>query len=158
MKGRIYEEKCDVSPDGRLFVYFVHQGSRGRTKFTHVWTAISRVPWLKALVLWPQGTTYYGGGRFVNNRSLALRGVFNPPLDDFPLRGVRIVDGDTPEHQSTDEVPGADWCGRDHNDQIIFSRAGQLFRRVKRTDTVVADFTELSPNPEVAPEWAGRPL
>jgi hypothetical protein len=157
-KGRIYENKCDISPDGRLLVYFAFQGSRGGTKFTHAWTAISRVPWLKALALWPQGMTYHGGGRFIDNRSLALRAVSKPPLDEFPSRGIRIVDGVPPLHQSAGDVPSADWCGRDHADRIIFSRAGQLFRRVKRTDTLVADFTELSPNPEAAPKWAGRPL
>src|ERR1700722_1113868 len=43
IKGRIYEEKCDISPDGRFFVYFIHQGSRFGTRFTHAWTAVSRV-------------------------------------------------------------------------------------------------------------------
>src|SRR5439155_8062055 len=103
-------------------------------------------------------TTYGGGGRFIDNRALALRGVLDPPLDDFPLRGVRVVDGDTPLHHPTGDVPGADWCGREHDDQIILSRDGQLFRRTKGTDTLVADFTQLSPNPQPAPEWAGRPL
>ena len=158
LKGRIYEEKCDISPDGRLFVYFVYQGSRARRKFTDSWTAISRPPWLRALVVWPQGTTYGGGGRFIDNRSLALRAVLHPPVDEFPLRGVRVVEGNTEEHRATDDVPGADWCGRDHEDQIIFSRAGQLFRRVKRTDLLVADFADLTPDPQPAPDWAGRSL
>jgi hypothetical protein len=35
IKGRIYEEKCDVSPDGQLLLYFVHQGSRHQAQFTH---------------------------------------------------------------------------------------------------------------------------
>jgi hypothetical protein len=26
-KGRIYEERCDLSPDGQLFLYFALQGS-----------------------------------------------------------------------------------------------------------------------------------
>jgi len=159
-KGRIYEEKCDVSPNGRLFVYFVHRGSGSRacSEFTDSWTAVSRVPWLQALVVWPQGTTYNGGGRFIDNRSLALRGVLYPALAGLPVRGLRIVKGETPLHRSTDEVPGVDWCGRDHDDRIIFSRAGRLFRRVKRTDVLVADFTDLSPNPQPAPDWAGRSL
>jgi hypothetical protein len=29
---------------------------------------------------------------------------------------------------------------------------------VKRTDALVADFTDLTPNPQPAPEWAGRSL
>jgi len=156
IKGRIYEEKCDVSPDGRLLLYFVHQGSRVRTEFTDAWTAISRVPWLQALVVWPQGTTYGGGGRFVGDSTIALRGVLDSPLADFPLRGIRVVSAETPVHQPTDDVPGADWCGRDHRDQVVFSRAGQLFRRRNGRDTLVADFTDLKPGPRPAPAWASH--
>lgn len=157
-KGRMYEEKCDVSPDGRLLLYFVHQGSRGGTDFTDAWTAVSRTPWLRALALWPQGTTYGGGGRFIDNRTIALRGVLNPPHKDFPLHGLRIADADAPLRSKTDEVSAADWCGRDHQGRIIFSRAGQLFRREKSADKLVADFTDMTPKPEAAPEWATRPL
>jgi len=156
-KGRIYEEKCDISPDGRLFLYFVTKMSRSRTTFTHAWTAVSRLPWLHALVLWPQGTTYGGGGRFVDNRTVSLRGVLDPH-QDFPLRGLRITETDAPPHTTTDEVLEADWCGRDHKGRIIFSRSGQLFRREKSTDRLVADFTDIAPKPEAAPEWATRPL
>jgi hypothetical protein len=158
IKGRIYEEKCDVSPDGRLLLYFVHQGSRVRTEFTDSWTAISRMPWLQALVVWPQGTTYGGGGRFVDDSTIALRGVLDSPLDDFPSRGIRVVSVETPVHQPTDDVPGADWCGRDHRDRVVFSRSGQLFRRVNGKDTLVADFTDLRPEPRPAPDWAGHLL
>lgn len=157
IKGRIYEEKCDISPDGQLFLYFVHQGSRHQTQFTHAWTAISRVPWLHALVVWPQGTTYGGGGRFVDNRSVMLS-VYQPALDDFPVRGLRIIPGNPDMHRSTEEVPDSDWCGRDQNEQIIFSRGGQLFRRTKRSDRLIADFTDLEPNPQPAPDWATRSL
>lgn len=156
-KGRIYEEKCDVSPDGRLFVYFVHQGSRHGTQFTHAWTAISRVPWLKALAVWPQKMTYGGGGRFSDNRSLTVRAL-DPALEEFPSRCVRLLNEEAPEHCSSDEVPGAEWCGRDHQDRVIFTRAGRLYRREKRTDTLIADFTDLTPNPQPAPDWASRPL
>ena len=158
IKGRLYENKCDISPDGRLFLYFIHQGRRIGTEFTDAWTAISRVPWLKALVAWPQATTYGGGGRFVDNRSLALRGVLKRPLDGFSLRGLHIVEADTPLHRSMNDIPGADWCGRDHRDYIIYSRGGQLFRRKKKIDMLIADFTELRPDPQPAPEWASRLL
>jgi hypothetical protein len=47
-KGRIYEDKCDLSPDGELFVYFCH-GGRWRPEYTDAWTAVSRLPWLSAL-------------------------------------------------------------------------------------------------------------
>jgi hypothetical protein len=157
-KGRIYEEKCDVSPDGRLFMYFALKGSRGDTEFTHAWTAVSRPPWLRALVLWPQGTTYGGGGRFTDNRTLVLRGVSDRPHKDFPLRGLNAANGNAPLHASTNEIAGADWCGRDHKGAIVFSRGGRLFRRRRSTDTLLADFSDLRPKPKAAPDWATRPL
>ena len=49
-KGRIYEERCDLSADGQLFLYFALQGSRWRTSYKGSWTAVSRPPWLQALV------------------------------------------------------------------------------------------------------------
>ncbi len=160
VKGRIYEDKCDVSPDGRLLLYFIHQGSRFRTPFTDAWTAISRVPWLQALVVWPQGQTYGGGGRFLSEAAVTLRGVHSSPLDEFPAHGIKVAgnDWDTPPQQPTADVPDADWCGRDHGDRIIFSRGGLLFRRSKDKDILIADFTDLTPDPQAAPDWAGRPL
>jgi hypothetical protein len=158
IKGRIYEDKCDVSPDGRLFLYFVHKGGLSGTEFTDAWTAVSRTPWLQALTLWPQGTTYNGGGRFIDNRTIALRAVLYPPHKDFPLQGLRVTNNETPLHVKTDDVTDADWCGRDHKDRIIFTRGGQLFRRENSTDRLIADFTDLTPHPEAAPEWARRPL
>ena len=158
IKGHIYEDRCDLSPDGRLFVYSVLQGTRSDSSLTHAWTAISRSPWLHALTLWSQGTTYGGGGRFVDNRSIALRGVLDPPHPDFPLRGLQLVDATTDHHCSTDDVPDADWCGHDHADRVVFTHGGRLFRRTKRGDTLIADFTDLQPDPKPAPEWATRPL
>jgi hypothetical protein len=158
IKGRIDGEKCDLSPDGRLLIYFVVKGDHIGTKFTHAWTAVSRMPWLKALVVWPQGTTYGGGGRFVDNRSVALSGVWKPPLDDFPLGALRVVVADTPLHRSTNEIPEADWCGHDHRGRVVYSIGGRLYRRQKSDDKLIGDFTELEPDPQPAPEWAGRQL
>lgn len=157
-KGRIYEDKCDLSPDGKLFLYFVLQGSRAGTEFTHAWTAISRTPWMHALALWPQGTTYGGGGRFLDSKTLTLRGVFGTTLEDFPLAGLRILRREAPLQVKSNDVPDSDWCGRDQGGQIVFSRSGQLYRRDKKSDKMIADFTNLIPNPEAAPEWATRPL
>jgi hypothetical protein len=43
-KGSLYPEKCDLSPDGTLLLYFVLQGSRVQTSYSHDWTAVSRAP------------------------------------------------------------------------------------------------------------------
>lgn len=64
--GRIYERKCDLSPDGKYLIYFAMTGfEKGETEGS--WTAISRAPFLKALVLWAKGDCYNGGGLFVGN-------------------------------------------------------------------------------------------
>jgi hypothetical protein len=49
-----------ASPDGELLLYFALQGSRWQTSYRGSWTAVSRVPWLHALALWPQGDTWGG--------------------------------------------------------------------------------------------------
>jgi hypothetical protein len=161
IKGRIYEEKCDLSPDGRLFVYFVHQGSRFGSRFTDAWTAVSRVPWLTALAVWPQGTTYGGGGRFLDNLRLVVRCGAQPfvPDSDAPFRGLDITtDAPAELHASDGPIVDADWSGLDKRGHAIFTRGGQLFRRDSRGDNLIADFTHLKPDPQPAPDWATRPL
>jgi hypothetical protein len=64
LKGRIFPEKCDLSPDGELLLYSVHQGSRVQATYTDAWTAISRTPWLTAIGLWPQGDNVWRGRSF----------------------------------------------------------------------------------------------
>ncbi|WP_442511347.1 hypothetical protein SH528x_003021 [Novipirellula sp. SH528] len=156
IKGRIYEDKCDLSPDGNLLIYFVFKGSHFHTSFTDAWTAISRVPFLQALTLWPQGTTYGGGGRFITNRTLALRGVLDSPHEEFPLHGLQVVDADTPLHPRGDIVPDSDWSGIDHGGRTVFSRGHCLYARLDGNDTLLADFSALQPDPRPAPEHAGE--
>ena len=89
-KGRLYEERCDLSPDGELFVYFALQGSRWRTSHQGTWTAVSRAPWLHALALWPDGDTWGGGGRFVSDRELILRNR-TKEHPNHPARGLTLA-------------------------------------------------------------------
>jgi hypothetical protein len=64
LRGRIYERRCDLSPDGKHFIYFAMNGKwSGPMKGS--WTAISRSPYLKALALWPWGDCWNGGGLFL---------------------------------------------------------------------------------------------
>lgn len=70
-KGRIYERRCDLSPDGRLLVYFAARQSAQSPGET-TWTALSRPPYLTALSLWFKGDTWSGGGLFENNNHLKL--------------------------------------------------------------------------------------
>jgi hypothetical protein len=157
--GRIYEENCDLSPDGELMVYMCHGGAY-RAEHTHAWTAVSRAPWLHALALWPWGTTYGGGGRFVDNRKLILHaGMEVETHPDHPANGLKIIQGSADYHQSTGEVNDGDWSGRDHAGRLIFSRLGKLFRRDSAGhDQEIADFNGLRPDPQPAPDWAKKPL
>jgi hypothetical protein len=66
--GRIYPERCDLSPDGQWWVYFA-------AKFKGpipTYTGLSRPPWLTAHALWPESGTWGGGGVFTDRHTLLL--------------------------------------------------------------------------------------
>ena len=67
-KGRVYEDRSDLSPSGDLLLYFAADQRRPYS----TWTAISRPPYLTALALWPKGDTRGGGGVFEDQTSIAL--------------------------------------------------------------------------------------
>lgn len=60
-KHKLYPERCDISPDGKWLIYFALNG-RWNSETLGAWTALSRVPYLKAVKIWPQGNTWGGGG------------------------------------------------------------------------------------------------
>jgi hypothetical protein len=70
----MYPERCDLSPDGRLFIYFAGKfRAREVAKgYGSTWTAVSRPPYLTALALWPMGDTWGGNGVFLDNRTVFL--------------------------------------------------------------------------------------
>jgi hypothetical protein len=76
--GRVYQERCGVSPDGKLVVYFA--GKFGTELGT--FSALSRPPYFTALALWPEGSTYGGGGFFPNDKKVVLNyGMTIPELN-----------------------------------------------------------------------------
>ena len=156
-RGRIFGEKCDLSPDGELLVYAAYKGSRFRTGYTASWTAVSRTPWLHALALWPTGTTYGGGGRFIDNRRLTLRGATDAHAD-HPARGLEIVEGVAELHRSTEEIEGAEWTGRDQHNRLVFAARGCVFARTGAEDRLLADFNADAPDAAPPPTWATEPL
>jgi hypothetical protein len=66
--GRVYAHRCDLSPSGKLFVYFA---ATYKPPF-HTWTAVSKPPYFSALALWPKGDAWGGGGLFASERRLEL--------------------------------------------------------------------------------------
>jgi hypothetical protein len=71
LKGRIYERRSDLSPDGRHLIYFVMNG-RWRSETRGAWTALSRAPYLKAVGLWAKGDCWHGGGLFLSESTFWL--------------------------------------------------------------------------------------
>jgi hypothetical protein len=68
LKGRVYERRCDPSPNGELLLYFAaNYGKPYRS-----WSAISRPPFLTALALWPKGDGWGGGGHFLSENRIEL--------------------------------------------------------------------------------------
>ena len=75
LNGRIYERRCDLSPDGRHLIYFAMNG-RWHSTVQGPWTAISRAPYLKALTLYAKGDCWNGGGLFVSSNEYWLNDAY----------------------------------------------------------------------------------
>src|SRR5688500_14916743 len=59
MRGRIYERRSDLSPDGKHLIYFAMNG-RWQSTTKGSWTAISRAPYLHAVTLLAKGDCWHG--------------------------------------------------------------------------------------------------
>jgi hypothetical protein len=67
IRGNLYPQRCDLSPDGRWLCYFTLKGAaKWRAGTTYV--AISRLPWLTALAAWGTCGTWTRGVHFVEAR------------------------------------------------------------------------------------------
>jgi hypothetical protein len=89
LKGRIYERRSDLSPDGRHFLYFAMNG-RWQTESRGSWTAISRAPYLKAIALRSKGDCWHGGGLWTESRRYWLNDGYGHEV----LRDTRAVKRD----------------------------------------------------------------
>jgi len=75
-KGRIYEHRSDLTPNGRFLIYFASKFNAHTIQdtggYTYAWTAISEPPQYKAIALWPKGDCWHGGGLFTSNSDVWL--------------------------------------------------------------------------------------
>jgi hypothetical protein len=69
--GRLYPQRCDVSPDGRWLVAFIYKDSWS-WQAGPTYLAVSRLPWLTALAAWGTGSTWTRGLRFVPKGTAAF--------------------------------------------------------------------------------------
>lgn len=95
LKGRIYERRSDLSPDGKHLIYFAMNGKR-HSDAQGSWTAISRVPYLKALAIFPKGDCWHGGGLW----SGKARYWLNDGYGHSVLRNSAMFRRDTDFHPS----------------------------------------------------------
>jgi hypothetical protein len=104
LRGRIYERRADISPDGRFLIYFAMNGKwNSETKGS--WTAISHAPWLKAIALFGKGDCWNGGGLFTSNSSYWL----NDGFGHFLMRDTKLLHRDhrfDPAAKRAGECPG----------------------------------------------------
>jgi hypothetical protein len=78
-KGRIYERACDLSPSGDKLIYYAAKWGRKPIE-TETWTAISKPPYLTALVLWTNLGPAAGGGLFEDDWTIRLNHPSYPGL------------------------------------------------------------------------------
>lgn len=72
--GTIYFRRSDVSPDGTRLLYFASQdpGAQYDASRTSTWTAMSILPRLAPVALWPKGDPLAGGGLFHDDNHIWL--------------------------------------------------------------------------------------
>lgn len=85
LRGTIYPQRCDLSPDGRWFAYFTLKASAD-WELGGTYIVISRLPWLTALAGWGIGSTWTRGMQFVEDP-----GVFE--IDEPDLGDLAAVRG-----------------------------------------------------------------
>jgi hypothetical protein len=70
-KGRVYERRSDLSPDGQSLLYFAMEG-KPQPGSQGAWTAISRAPYFKPVAQWTKPDCWNGGGLFIDNNTYWL--------------------------------------------------------------------------------------
>lgn len=112
-KGRIHGYCSDLSPDGKYLVYYAEKHTGPMCQ----WTAISRPPYLTALVLWKSTRT--GGGLFESDTSVRLHCSY---------RGMTPLEGALPDGWRLCYRSSSDDDERETNEQRRLKRDG--WRRV----------------------------
>jgi hypothetical protein len=80
--GSLYPRRCDVSADGQLFAYFARKTS-SRPEWPESYCAVSKSPWLEALVAWRTGGTWTGSCEFSSSGDLTISAC----IDTVPFHG-----------------------------------------------------------------------
>ncbi len=80
--GKFYPNRCDLSADGKYFLYFaMGQSQKEYKEKLYCWTAICKPPLLKANILFKHNDTWGGGGRFIDNKTIFIDSGMYPEFD-----------------------------------------------------------------------------
>jgi len=101
IKGRIYERRADISPSGKYWIYFAMNG-KWDSEVKGSWTAISKVPWLKAISLYAKGDCWNGGGLFLDDKTFWLNDGYGHEIL-LDSRKVERTESDYPPNQQGSE-------------------------------------------------------
>jgi hypothetical protein len=116
LKARIYERRCDLSPNGGKLVYFA---ANFRKPF-YSWTAISKPPYFTALAFWPKGDCWGGGGLFDTERNLGLNHLFDVGRGPIAGDGTQAAAAFAPRHFKI--APLGNRSGRGEDEPIMSMR------------------------------------
>ena len=127
LKGRIYERRADLSPDGRYLIYFAMNG-HWQNRVKGAWTAVSKAPYLTPVTLLAKGDCWNGGGLFVDDTHYWLNDGY----------GHTVVEDSTEVHRADPSAferryGGEDWGVYFHRLQ----RDGWAMRGDRASSTVV---------------------
>lgn len=167
LKHSVYPERCDLSPDGRHFIYFALNGDWSGPS-EGAYTAISHTPYFTAVALFPEGNTWGGGGRFLDNtlfwagggkdiinRAKGLvRLTRSHPTADCES-GLRAPDG---KCAKIGKAKAGRLLDADRHVPAELShydtQGGCLYRRSGGEMTLIRDFTDMTFEPVRAPyDW-----
>ncbi|MCW2308247.1 hypothetical protein [Rhodobium gokarnense] len=145
--GRFYPNRCDLSPDGRLFLYFVQGKSQKKYQDKHqFWTAFCQPPDVKALLLLAHFDTWGGGGRFLPGRKAVVAPGMHPDFDlagSYRVGGYDVVFRD---HPYNDWTSGHGWTVDRYNDWGIGkawskTAGGFTVKRIVRHGRNIGEFS-----------------
>jgi hypothetical protein len=158
IKQRIYLDRCDLSPDGQHFIYFTLSG-HWSDESEGAYSVVSRPPYFTALSVFPEGSTWGGGGRFVDDkrfvatggkdligRSKGLVRLERKESTKTNPTGLYRRDGKpakvSDEQAARVSAPVARSLGvaLDRHDTM----GGKLYRRVGNDVEMIRDFTEMT--------------
>ncbi len=165
--GRIYEDRCSLSPDGMLFAYFATKYHGPKTRgVDYAWTAISRLPWLTALALWPEADTWTGRVEFLDNQNLIIDCPYwerNSTKDELP-KGFSVNRRRIGKGASEQILAPTQQCSAMFDGSHGIDHKGRAFQyedgRLGRGSRLIVDLGAMLPDPqhpsEIAHTWPSR--